>query len=132
MMRRELSATAALLLSLPAMAADSRNPAQLTSGADIYREVCQACHMPKGVGATSPTVRVPALANNPTLGAAVYPITVVLNGRAGMPWFNGTLTAAQIASVITFVRMNFGNNFPAPVTEQQVKALATAPPAAEF
>jgi mono/diheme cytochrome c family protein len=41
------------------------------------------------------------------------------------------LTPAQIAAVVTYVRTHFGNDFAAPVTEQDVKQLAQAPPTAE-
>jgi mono/diheme cytochrome c family protein len=33
-----------------------------------------------------------------------------------MPWFNGTLTDAQIAMVVTYIRTHFGNDYQAPVT----------------
>lgn len=100
-------------------------------GEDVYRKVCQACHMPGGKGVSGPNVRVPALANNPVLGAGTYPVHVILNGRGAMPWFNGALTPAQIAAVTNYVRSHFGNNFTPPITEEEVKKLATAPPASE-
>lgn len=101
------------------------------SGEDLYREVCQSCHMIGGKGAKSPTVNVPSLANNPALGVSFYPVMVILNGRAGMPWFNGLLTPAQIAAVATYIRTNFGNDFPEPVTEDEVKQAAPSVPSPE-
>ena len=65
----------------------------------------------------------PALANNPNLKMAVYPITVVLYGKAGMPWFNGVLTPEEIAAVVGYVRTNFGNNYMEPVTAEEVAKL---------
>jgi mono/diheme cytochrome c family protein len=41
-----------------------------------------------------------------------------------MPWFDDMLTPAQIANVVVYVRTNFGNNYPKPVTEADVKKLA--------
>jgi mono/diheme cytochrome c family protein len=41
---------------------------------------------------------------------------MVLNGHGGMPWFNGTLTDAQIAMVVNYVRTHFGNDYPDPVS----------------
>lgn len=124
----------AVFMLFAALAVGAEEPGaekQRNSGERIYREVCQACHMPGGQGAHSPTLRVPALAGNPTLGAVGYPIFVILNGRGAMPWFNGVLTPAQIAAVTGYVRTNFGNNFPEPVTEREVQQLATPAPTAE-
>jgi len=104
---------------------------QLVTGEEVYRHVCQSCHMDEGQGAKSPVVTVPALANNPTLATSAYPIIVVLNGKAAMPWFNGSLTPAQIAAVVGYVRTHFGNHFPEPVTEEEVKRLAGPVPRPE-
>lgn len=104
---------------------------QLKSGEDIYRSVCQTCHMAGGAGAKSPVVRAPALANNSALRVAAYPITVVLNGKVAMPWFRGSLTDAQIAAVVGYIRTHFGNEFNEPVTEEDVKRLATPMPTPE-
>src|SRR5689334_9534848 len=84
-------------------------------GEEVYRKVCQACHMPAGQGVQSPDVRIPALAHNPALGAGIYPAHVVLNGRGAMPWFNGVLTIEQITAVANYVRTHFGNNFTPPL-----------------
>jgi mono/diheme cytochrome c family protein len=104
---------------------------QLTEGEDIYKRVCQSCHMPAGEGARSPVVTVPALANNPALSAAGYPIFVILNGKAAMPWFNGTLTPQQIAAVTNYIRNQFGNRFTGSVTEDDVKQLVGPVPKPE-
>ena len=120
-----------LVWSQPSDSENLRDDPQAPSGEKIFHEVCQACHMSRGEGASSPDVHVPALAKNQALAAAGYPVIVVLNGRGAMPWFDGVLTPAQIAAVVTYVRTHFGNNFPTPVTEQDVKQLAKAPPTAE-
>jgi mono/diheme cytochrome c family protein len=120
-----------LCWSLPSGAQTMSSPPASTAGADIYRQVCQACHMPKGEGAQGPVARVPALANNSALAVATYPLTVVLNGRGAMPVFNGSLSPAQIAAVVTYVRTHFGNDFPAPVSVQDVQQLQKAIPSAE-
>jgi mono/diheme cytochrome c family protein len=91
-------------------------------GARVYRQYCQACHMADAKGATG-AATIPALANNPTLQAATYPITVVLYGTAGMPWFNGLLTPEEIAAVVGYVRTHFGNNYTDPVTTEEVAKL---------
>jgi mono/diheme cytochrome c family protein len=81
-----------------------------TTGEGVYQHVCQGCHMPGGVGAVG-AARIPALAGNPRLAAAGYPVAMVLRGNGGMPWFNGMLTDAQIAAVVNYVRTNFGNHY---------------------
>jgi mono/diheme cytochrome c family protein len=104
---------------------------QLKEGEDIYRHVCRSCHMPAGEGAKSAVLTVPALANNPALTAAGYPIFVIINGKAAMPWFNGTLTPRQIAAVTNYIRTHFGNKFTDRVTEEDVKQMLVPVPKPE-
>jgi mono/diheme cytochrome c family protein len=92
-------------------------------GEQIYRQICQACHMPDARGANGAAV-IPALARNPKLADARYPITMVLRGKGLMPWFAGSLKPAQVAAVVAYVRTHFGNEFSDPVTEGDVKALS--------
>lgn len=91
-------------------------------GAALYQRLCQACHMADARGNAG---LVPALARNPRLADPGYPIDRVLRGRGAMPWFGRTLTAAQVAAVVTYVRQHFGNQHTAAVTEAEVKALST-------
>jgi hypothetical protein len=46
------------------------------TGEQIYRQVCKACHMADAKGATG-AATIPALADNPHLSDASYPITMV-------------------------------------------------------
>src|ERR1700676_4289746 len=76
------------------------------TGEDLYKGICQGCHMPDAKGATGAGT-YPALANNPRLAAAIYPITVVVNGQRAMPMFGranppfgAALTSVQIANVL--------------------------------
>jgi mono/diheme cytochrome c family protein len=89
------------------------------TGQQVYQAVCQACHMADAKGGTGAGT-IPALAGNPKLLVAAYPITLVLRGRGAMPWFNDSLTPDQIAGVVGYIRTNFGNNYPAPVTAADV------------
>ena len=101
---------------------------QPVSGQQVYQQICQACHMADakgGVGAGT----IPALANNPRLSGAAYPITVVVRGKGGMPPFSTILDPAQVAAVVSYVRTHFGNAFAKPVTEDDVKKLWVAPSA---
>jgi mono/diheme cytochrome c family protein len=100
--------------------------AKPVTGEEVYKAVCQACHMADAKGATGAGT-VPALASNPRLAGAAYPIMAVTAGKGGMPGFVGTLDNAQMANVITYVRTNFGNAYAKPVTEADVAKLAPPP-----
>jgi mono/diheme cytochrome c family protein len=78
--------------------------------------------MPNGQGAAG-AGRYPALARNPKLEAAGYPITTVLRGFNGMPTFAERLTDAQVARVVNYVRTHFGNGYADAVKPEDVKAL---------
>jgi mono/diheme cytochrome c family protein len=122
-----------LLVSVPrAHAADAMTPTvpgigdgkafPQTQGADLYEAVCQACHMPEGVGATAAS-SYPALAKNPRLLPKAYPITRVLNGSRGMPAFKSALSDEQIVAVVGYVRTHFGNHYADKISPEDVKAL---------
>jgi len=89
------------------------------TGAQVYEYVCQACHMADGKGGTG-AATIPALAGNPKLAAAAYPIAIVARGMGGMPSLTSHLSDAQIAEVVTYVRTHFGNSYDKPVTEAEV------------
>jgi cytochrome c553 len=101
-------------------------------GEALYRAICQGCHMPDARGAQGAGM-YPALAANPKLASAAYPIALVLGGRHGMPSFAGSLTDAQIMEVVTYVRTHFGNAYSDKVTEDDVKRMraSLAPPVAQ-
>ena len=119
------------LISAPALIpaparADNAGPTavQATSGPDghaIFTNICQACHMPDGKGATG-AATIPALAGNPKLESPAYPISVVLYGYGAMAALGARLNDDQIAAVLTHVRSNFGNQFTDPVTAADVAA----------
>jgi len=113
------------------------SPQQLShaSGQAIYRHVCQACHMPDARGARG-AGRFPALAGDPRLASSRYMISVLLMGRSNMPSFRPrpdlrgfegkvhvTLSDAEIARVVNFVRSHFGNHYSDRVTSADVAAL---------
>jgi mono/diheme cytochrome c family protein len=112
------------LLAVPAAADEPggyTRPQRPQTGEQVYRQICQACHMANGMGGTG-AATIPALANNPRLQVAQYPIDMVVHGRGAMPYFTDTLSPAQVAAVVTYVRTNFGNHYAKPVTEAEVKA----------
>lgn len=111
--------------------------ADLTSGEQIYTQICQGCHMPGGVGAEG-AGRYPALADNPLLTSANYVAVTVLNGRRNMPAFKPvanfefffgptSLDDQQVADIVNYVRTHFGNDFPEPINAADVAALHSAP-----
>jgi mono/diheme cytochrome c family protein len=112
------------LLAAPALAAE---PAPPHPGEKVYREVCQACHMADAKGAVG-AGRITALAGNANLAYPEYPIGVVTGGKGPMPWFRGALTDQQIADVIGYVRVNFGNKYKGKVTAAMVAASGVPSP----
>jgi mono/diheme cytochrome c family protein len=129
------------LVSQPACAdsAGIRDEALLktTDGGQIYAQICQGCHMPKGQGAIG-AGHYPAFAHNPTMSSAPYMALTILGGRRNMPAFASRdpgdseqesfiapiwLTDAQVASVINYIRTHFGNDYKDAITADEVKAL---------
>ena len=90
------------------------------TGEAIYKGVCQGCHMADAKGYVAAGA-YPALANNPNLAVAGYPIGVVIHGQKAMPPFDKYFTDTQIANVINYVRTNFGNRYTDKVTSEDVK-----------
>lgn len=116
-----------LLLALPAaavLAADSSfaDPSRFAakSGDDIYRSVCQGCHMPDGEGDVGAGA-YPPLKANPVLEAPEYAIYLVIHGQKAMPPFGPMLDDAQIAAVVEYIRTHFGNAYPDPVPPEAAR-----------
>lgn len=82
------------------------------TGAELYTEVCQSCHMPGGKGATGGggTYNYPALAGNSKLASAAYVQSIVLNGNGGMPGFAHYLSDEQAAKIVNYVRTELNGN----------------------
>ncbi|HEY8255579.1 MAG TPA: hypothetical protein VIG39_13110, partial [Rhizomicrobium sp.] len=91
-MRKQFFAILAILsLTVPAIA-DTAAPAPpprpnarggkfpMQGGQAIYEGVCQGCHMPGAVGAVGAGA-YPALASDPKLEVAGYPVGVIMNGQ---------------------------------------------------
>ena len=91
------------------------------SGEELFANVCQGCHMPGGTGATG-AASYPALASNKNLEASGYPIELVVNGRRGMPPFGKLFDDEQVAAVVNYVRVHFGNSYQDSVSPADVRA----------
>lgn len=94
--------------------------AQELDGKALFLKNCAACHQPTGKGIPG---AFPALAGNGFVqGKASEVASVLLKGRGGMPDFSDSLSDRDIATVLSFVRSNWGNKG-TPLTESEVVAL---------
>jgi mono/diheme cytochrome c family protein len=128
MMRRALAAAGlALGLASIAGAAFAQRGGAFTqqTGEEIYKGICQGCHMPDAKGAQGAGM-YPALAGDKKLAAKAYPALVIVRGQKAMPSFDGLLNDAQVASVVNYIRANFGNTYPDAITADEVKVLHPA------
>ena len=90
------------------------------TGEELFANVCQGCHMSDAAGAIG-AGSYPSLADNRNLEAAGYPISLVVNGRRGMPPFGDMMTDGQIAAVVNYLRTHFGNSYQDVVTAKDVR-----------
>jgi cytochrome c6 len=121
-MNHIICALALMACTLPASAVGA-------DGKAVFQKNCAACHQASGKGIPG---AFPALAGNAFVqGPAQDPATVLLKGRGGMPDFSASLSDADMAAVLTYVRTSWGNRGDA-LTEQQVAALRTELQAAKF
>jgi len=116
-----------ILFGIGAPARAATDPA--AAGQKIYNANCAACHNANGSGQSGV---FPPLADNPMVTSSPDKVIgAVKNGLTGpitvnektyngtMPAWNGKLSNAEIADVITYVRSSWGNKAGA-VTEAQV------------
>lgn len=104
---------------------------QMAEGKKNYMMICVACHQPTGMGL--PSVFPPITKSPYVNGSAERFASIILKGNAGpftidgkpynqiMPGQEAMLTDEKIASIMTFVRANFGNTS-GPVTAEVVAA----------
>jgi mono/diheme cytochrome c family protein len=132
----DVRAMAVFLKELPPTAGDTdprevpqAAAAVVSRGAKLYEQHCAQCHGAQGEGVPG---AYPAMAGNRavTMGVTTNLVQVVLHGGYppatrgnprpfGMPPFATTLSDADVAAVLTYVRTTW-NNRAAPVTELQV------------
>jgi putative membrane-bound dehydrogenase-like protein len=100
------------------------------AGREIYRNICQACHQPDGRGQDK---LAPSLIDSPlALAASDITARILLNGKEGavglMPPIGSTLTDDDLASVLTYVRREWGQTGTAvdPETIRSVRALTSS------
>ena len=93
-----------------------------STGEALYKNVCQACHMPDAKGATGAGT-YPSLAGDKALEAGGYAIHCVVKGRHAMPPVGVMMTDDQVAAVVNYVRTHFGNDYHDAVTAADVGAV---------
>jgi mono/diheme cytochrome c family protein len=139
----DVRAMAVYLKSLPGQDAPEPEVAPLradltqrySEGKRIYAAHCAECHGAEGRGKPP---HYPPLAANQSISmtSSVNPIRMVLNGGYppgtrknpmpyGMPPFAQSLSDADIAAVVTFIRTAWGNRG-GPVTEREINRLRAA------
>ena len=94
-------------------------PFATTSGEELYRTLCQACHMQDGQGASG-AGDYPSFVGNKRLRTPFYAIDVILNGLRGMRGFGDMLSNEQVADVVNHLRTNFGNQLAGDATAKDV------------
>jgi len=109
MIRTPLATAFALALALASPA--------LAGGDAAYATNCQACHQPAGAGIKG---AFPALAGDPFVrGDPDAVIARVLDGKGGMPAFRASLSDAEVAAAVSYIRSAWTNGAH-PVTAAEV------------
>jgi mono/diheme cytochrome c family protein len=90
-------------------------------GADLFANVCAACHQPDAKGAAG-AAAYPPLASNKKLASAGFMLDVLFGGLGGMPPLGRMMSDEQVADVVNYVRTHFGNSYAGAVSAAQVSA----------
>jgi mono/diheme cytochrome c family protein len=125
-----VAVAASALVYAPALAAEAgrKSPAMSRGwefaeqgGAELFANVCAACHQPDANGAVGAGT-YPSLAGDKNLASADFTLNVLLRGLNGMPPLGDMMSDAQVADVVTYVRTHFGNSYPGAVSPADVSA----------
>ena len=100
-----IAAVAALLFTFDVASAQSAedDPAQVDAGAAVYEANCSSCHGAEGENSSIGRPLAGVAAENDR----ARHITTVTEGRNTMPAFGEVLSAEEIDSVVSFVRLTF-------------------------
>jgi mono/diheme cytochrome c family protein len=120
----------------PASTTPQESSLLLTLGQSVYADKCAVCHGAKGLGKPP---HYPPLVGNQSIqmASAVNPIRMVLNGGFppgtagnpmpfGMPPFAQSLSDDEVAAVVTYIRVAWGNHGTA-VSAVDANALRSVP-----
>jgi mono/diheme cytochrome c family protein/glucose/arabinose dehydrogenase len=103
----------------------SEQQQRFNAGAEIYKNICAGCHQPDGRGREklAPSLVESRYVVAPDPGAASR---ILLGGKEGtvglMPPLGGSLTDEQIASVLTYIRREWGHTA-SPVAPDDVREI---------
>jgi mono/diheme cytochrome c family protein len=124
-------------ISLPALADDAPANSSAMShgwefseqgGADLFRNVCAACHQPDAGGAVGAGA-YPPLAQDKNLVSTDFILAALFGGLKDMPPVGSMMSDAQVADVVNYVRTHFGNAYPDAVSAEDVSAARRRAPA---
>jgi mono/diheme cytochrome c family protein len=127
---RVIALIASATVSAPALADDApANSAAMShgwefseqGGADLFRNVCAACHQADAKGAVGAGA-YPPLAADKKLVSTDFMLIDLFRGLKGMPPVGDMMSDAQVADVINYVRTHFGNAYPGAVSAADVSA----------
>jgi mono/diheme cytochrome c family protein len=90
-------------------------------GADLFRNVCAACHQADAKGALGAGA-YPPLAEDKKLASTEFVLVELFAGLRGMPAVGRMMSDAQVADVVNYVRTHFGNAYPGSVSAADVSA----------
>lgn len=94
-------------------------------GADLFANVCAACHQRDAEGAVG-AAAYPPLVGDKRLASADFALAVIFKGLRGMPPLGGMMSDEQVADVVNYVRTHFANSYGGPVSPEQAAAARRA------
>ncbi len=113
-----LLALAATILMAPAASAQD-----MYAGKVGFAKNCSACHQLTGLGIKG---AFPALSGSPIAqGPEDVMISLVLQGRGGMPSFKGAIPEQTLADILTYVRGSWANHA-SEVSPEQIMSIKQA------
>lgn len=92
--------------------AEAELAAVLEAGSLMRTGYCAGCHGARGGGGAGPQLAGAKLEDNRRV------IRQVLNGGGHMPGFRTVLDDEKVASVVTFIRKSWSNDFPSVAAEE--------------
>ncbi|HEY3621849.1 MAG TPA: cytochrome c [Roseiarcus sp.] len=135
---RAIALVASATVGAPALADDvsTRNAAMShgwefseQGGADLFRNICAACHQADAMGAVG-AATYPPLAEDKSLGSTDFILVELFGGLRGMPAVGAMMSDQQVADVVNYVRTHFGNSYNDAISAADVSAARrrTSPP----
>jgi cytochrome c6 len=103
---RSVVVTLGMTIALALVALAAGSPAKADDGETLFKSNCVVCHGADGTGTpTGKSLKAPDLHSDAVQKLTDKQITdQIANGKNNMPPFKGSLSADQIASLVTYVR----------------------------